>query len=251
MNLPARLNQPANLRTYAALSRLSPFKSYEGKIMVIAFLGTHVPLLTLLAFFLVIASPGLDVAVRVLVVALVATLAGAATTLITLHKLLAPITLTYDSLRDYLTTNRLPELPTQYTDEAGKLMANTQYTIGKLDGVIQHLSSYDNLTGLPNRSLFVSQLAQALHQTDVTGQSVAVLGTGHRPTFRISTMPSGRKTATSSSKLLHSFSAQSSTSPKQSLASPAPNLRSCCPTFNRSPKSPSVRSSCWTPWQNP
>ena len=40
-----------NLRLYRALSRAPYPKSYVGKIFLTAFLGTHVPLLALLAYF--------------------------------------------------------------------------------------------------------------------------------------------------------------------------------------------------------
>ena len=46
------------LRLYRALSR-APFpKSYLGKVFLVAFLGTHVPLLALLAYDLLVANRG-------------------------------------------------------------------------------------------------------------------------------------------------------------------------------------------------
>jgi hypothetical protein len=40
------------LRLYRALSRATFPKSYVGKVFLTAFLGTHVPLLALLVYFL-------------------------------------------------------------------------------------------------------------------------------------------------------------------------------------------------------
>jgi hypothetical protein len=46
------------LRLYRTLSR-APFpKSYVGKVFLTAFLGTHVPLLTLLVYFRATVAPG-------------------------------------------------------------------------------------------------------------------------------------------------------------------------------------------------
>src|SRR4051794_40240180 len=109
--------QNTNLRLYATLARWSPLKSFQGKIFLVAFLGTHVPLLALLTYFIVVASLNIQTTVRVLVVALAATLAGTAMTLYLLYRLLAPIALTSKGLRDYLATSRLPDLPTEFTDE--------------------------------------------------------------------------------------------------------------------------------------
>ena len=89
--------------------------------------------------------------VRIILIALLATLVGTAHTLYALHNLLAPVTLTFLALREYLSKKTLPSLPTKFTDEAGILMADTSHTINKLNEVIQYMVNYDDLTGLPNR----------------------------------------------------------------------------------------------------
>ncbi len=67
-------------------------------------------------------------------------------------------------MRQYLNNRQLPQLPTNFTDEAGVLMAATSYTLQKLDEIIEHIASYDELTGLPNRVLFHDRLQQVLAQ---------------------------------------------------------------------------------------
>ncbi len=153
-----------NLYLYSALSKVPYLNSYKGKIMLIAFLGTHVPLLSLLIYFVISASFPTDIKVRVIAIALVATLIGTALTLYALHNLLAPVTLTFLAMRHYLNNRQLSSLPTNFTDEAGILMADTFYTLKKLDEVIEHIASYDNLTGLPNRILFDNRLQQNISQ---------------------------------------------------------------------------------------
>ncbi len=143
-----------NLVLYALLSRLGFPKSYQGKIMFVAFLGTYGPL-SILAFYLLLdSSLGLVAALRVLTLAAAITLVGTGVTLLALRSTLAPISLTSSALKGYIDDRNVPTLPTGYTDEAGRLMANVQYTIGYLDENIrslESLSTTDHLTGLLNR----------------------------------------------------------------------------------------------------
>ncbi len=139
-------------------------KSYTAKIMLVAFLGTHVPLLTLLFSFVISNSYSMEMAAQVLIIALFATLVGTAATLYALRHLLAPVILTSAALQDYLNTKTLPELPTQFADEAGTLMADTSQTLHKLDELIHYITNYDDLTGLPNRDLFRDRLNNTLSQ---------------------------------------------------------------------------------------
>ncbi|MEH2413610.1 putative bifunctional diguanylate cyclase/phosphodiesterase [Nostoc sp.] len=149
-------------------------KSYTAKILLVAFLGTHVPLLTLLLSFLVSNSYSLEMAARVMSVALLATLVGTAVTLYALHHLLKPVILTSAALQNYLNTKTLPELPTEYADEAGTLMADTSQTLHKLDQLIHYITNYDDLTGLPNRDLFCDRLHEILSQPENNQRLVAI-----------------------------------------------------------------------------
>ncbi len=172
-----QLNQKLFLYSALAHFRLLQ-KSYTAKIMVVAFLGTHVPLLALIFNIVTSNSYSWEIAVRVLLNALFATLAGTAATLFALHYLLAPVILTSAALQDYLQTKKLPQLPTEYGDEAGTLMANTSQTLHKLDELIQQITNYDNLTGLPNRDLFSDRLYQNVSQSQNPQQLIAVLSLG-------------------------------------------------------------------------
>ncbi|MEG4231981.1 EAL domain-containing protein [Microcoleus sp. Pol11C3] len=144
--------------------------------MLVAFLGTHVPLLTLLVWFLTSNAYSVETSVRVLLIALVATLAGTAATLSTLRYLLVPVILTSEALQNYLDTRTLPNLPTEFTDEVGTLMANSSQTLYKLDELIDYITHYDELTGLPNRDLFCDRLNQTRSQNDSPLVAVLVLG---------------------------------------------------------------------------
>lgn len=163
-----------DLRLYLFLSKLPRPLGYKGKIMSIAFVGTHVPLLALLFYFLLSHSLSVSLTVSILVISLIATLAGTVLTLYALHLLLAPIILTYLAQRAYITRKILPDLPTSYTDEVGILMADTVQTIKKLDEIIENLTNYDATTGLPNRMLFIDRLQQALLRMQDKNRLLAV-----------------------------------------------------------------------------
>jgi len=151
------------LRLYRALSR-APFpKSYLGKVFLAAFLGTHVPLLALLAYLVRFRRFGLRASLRILSVTVPATLGGTTATLWAIHALSAPVSMASRALRRYLDSGDLPDLPTSYADRAGRLMADVQHAIERLDealGSLDELASRDYLTGLHNRRAAQERLAE-------------------------------------------------------------------------------------------
>ena len=151
------------LGLYRALSR-APFpKSYLGKVFLAAFLGTHVPLLALLAYLVRFRRFGLRASLRILSVTVPATLGGTAATLWAIHALSAPVVLASRTLRRYLDSGELPDLPTRYTDRAGRLMADVQYAVERLDAAMKsldELASTDHLTGVYNRRAAEDHLAE-------------------------------------------------------------------------------------------
>jgi diguanylate cyclase (GGDEF)-like protein len=151
------------LRLYRALSR-APFpKSYLGKVFLVAFLGTHVPLLALLAYLVRFRRFGLRATLGILSVTVPATLAGTAMSLWAIHALSAPVALASAALRRYLDGGEMPELPVGYTDRAGRLMADVQYAVERLDAAMKsldELASTDHLTGVHNRRAAEVRLAE-------------------------------------------------------------------------------------------
>ena len=140
------------LKFYTWISR-TPFpKSYPGKIMLVAFIGTHIPLIVLIINATFSAESSTKEIASTLLITLLATLTGTAATLYALHHLLAPIVFTSKVLRRYLQLRHLTPLPTNFQDEAGTLMADTNRTLQELNQIIEHLTDYDSLTGLPQRN---------------------------------------------------------------------------------------------------
>jgi diguanylate cyclase (GGDEF)-like protein len=143
-----------DLKTYASLARIGFPKSYSAKIMLVLFAGTHLPLVALVLYLLLVWPGGLGTHLGVLAALLITTLLGFVATLFALRALLAPVRLASSSLEAYLDERRKPELPIGFSDEAGKLMADVQHAVEHLDSRIcslEGLSGTDHLTGLPNR----------------------------------------------------------------------------------------------------
>ena len=122
-------------RLYALLHRLPRPASYTGRLLFIAFIGTHVPLLGLLGY-VILSERTFAAALPMLGVALVMTLVGTALTLWGLHAMLSPIQATAQSLRQFADHGTSPALPTTFTDEAGTLMADTQHTLLHLEKLL-------------------------------------------------------------------------------------------------------------------
>ena len=156
MQRPASVTGSVSLKVYDALARV-PRLGYGGKIMLVAFVGTHVPLLGLVIF---LAASGSDPAWPAVLATLLATLLGTGATLLALHHLLRPIALVSRALRAYGLDRTLAELPAGYADEAGTLMADTDHVLRRLDETIERLEHHDPVTGLPNRARFLRALEE-------------------------------------------------------------------------------------------
>ncbi|MBD2692897.1 putative bifunctional diguanylate cyclase/phosphodiesterase [Anabaena catenula] len=164
------------LYLYSSLDRFRLVKkSYTAKIMLVAFLGTHIPLLALLFSFVISNSFSMEMVVRVLLIALFATLVGTGVTLFILNYLLAPVILTSKALQDYMSHQALPKLPTKFADEAGTLMADTAHTLHKLDELIHYITNYNSITGLPNRDLFSDRVYHTILQSHSHEWIIALL----------------------------------------------------------------------------
>ncbi|MBE9079377.1 EAL domain-containing protein [Romeria aff. gracilis LEGE 07310] len=164
------------LRFYGWLSRLPYLKSYKAKIMVIAFVGTHIPLLALIIFCLsyLVTIPG-ALKLQLIGVALLATLFGTAAVLLALHRLLAPVVATSRALQVYEEEQILPDLPTHFEDEAGSLMASVVSSVQRLDELMYYVANHDNVTGLPNQIAIADRLQAMLNQTLLRQEQVLVL----------------------------------------------------------------------------
>ncbi|WP_416899022.1 MAG: sensor histidine kinase [Minwuia sp.] len=124
---------------YRAVNKFVLSRSYLGKILLISFLGVHVPIIGAVTYILLSSGRGVMENIDIVLAMLVATLVGTAATLIIHHGLLAPVRMAAKALNAYLQDRAVPSLPTKYGDEAGVLMANVQESITRLDAALDAL----------------------------------------------------------------------------------------------------------------
>ena len=148
-------------RLYDRLDRLG-LRSYRAKIMAVAFLGTHVPLIVLAVYLSFQTTLGWADGLRTAGVTLAATLVGTALTLLALNALLRPVTQVSRALRAYRATRRVEPLPEDYRDEVGTLMADAGAMVADLERSLDVLRHFDAATGLPNRARAVELIADRI-----------------------------------------------------------------------------------------
>lgn len=122
------------MKTYHSLSQISFLKKYSYKFLFVAFLGIHIPLLGIIFYALFATSISTT---TFILITLGLTLAATALTLRILNALLEPIIKGEMALKEYVSHNKVPNLPISYTDEVGEMLKNIQYTIECLDEVDQ------------------------------------------------------------------------------------------------------------------
>lgn len=169
--------EDADLKTYAMLAQLGFPKSYQGKILLVTFLGTQVPLVAMVLYLLFVTPSVVSKHPGSLAVLLVITLLGVVATVWVLHALLAPVRLASSCLRGYLDEQQMPQLPIGYSDEAGRLMADVRDTVENLDTTIRSLeetSGTDHLTGLLNRRQGEKRLAEEAARTKRSAEALTI-----------------------------------------------------------------------------
>ena len=159
----------ARMGIYRGIGDLGLLKeSYAGKFALAAFIGILIPLATFIVFLL-LARTDWEVMYPALAALVLACFAGFLGTLWMVRELLLPIDLTAQALRDYIDSRKLPDLPIQFTDRAGRLMEGTQYTLTQLHETITRLervSDTDDLTGIYNRRAGEKRLAEEVARAE-------------------------------------------------------------------------------------
>ena len=142
--------------------------SYAGKFALAAFIGVMIPL-AIFIVYLLFTRADLQALYPVIAALVLACFAGFLGTLWLLRELLVPIDLTAESLRSYIDSRKLPDLPVHFPDRAGKLMEGTQYTLSQLHETINRLervSDTDDLTGIYNRRAGEKRLAEEVARAE-------------------------------------------------------------------------------------
>jgi len=130
--------------TYEKLSSIKIIaSSYTFKFLFIAFLGIHIPLIGLIVF--VLFKPDNLNKLSVIGITLLFTLLATGITLYILNGLLFPLRKSGAALLQYRQKRILPDLPTHYPDEAGRLMQNIQFTITELNDLLEEKKDMTSL----------------------------------------------------------------------------------------------------------
>ena len=150
-------------------------KTYRGKIIFTAVLGIQIPLITAICYLYLSAVLFLQDITWILVAIIFIDIVATAIVSYTIYSLLTPISLTSNTLRQYLQNKQLDSLSLDFQDNASILVADNDDTLEKLESVINHLIHYDTLTGLPNRELFQTHIEDAIATKTENHQQLALI----------------------------------------------------------------------------
>ena len=148
---------------YRLLNNIGLSRSYVAKIMAVSFVGVHVPLIILVIYLLVGSPLSLADVLPIAATVLVATLLGTAMTLSALWLLLNPVRAASAAIRDYLGNRRVATLPTTYPDEVGRLLADVQEGITRLDGALDASRTERNQLS-EERQAYFDMLSKMSHE---------------------------------------------------------------------------------------
>jgi diguanylate cyclase (GGDEF)-like protein len=162
---------------YRLLADLAPIRtSYAGKFALAAFVGVMIPL-AIFVVYLLLSRTDWNTMYPVIAALILACFAGFLGTMWLVRELLVPIDLTADTLRAYIDSRKLPDLPIHFPDRAGRLMEGTQYTLSQLHETINRLervSDTDDLTGIYNRRAGEKRLAEEVARAERDLQSFQI-----------------------------------------------------------------------------
>ena len=165
------------MKLYRALAQFAPLgTSYARKFALAAFVGLLIPLAIFIVYLLVARSDLRDM-YPIVAALFLACFAGFLGTMWMLRELLVPIDLTAETLRSYIDSRKLPDLPVHFTDRAGRLMEGTQYTLTQLHETINRLervSDTDDLTGIYNRRAGEKRLSEEVARAERDLQSFQI-----------------------------------------------------------------------------
>lgn len=124
------------MKLYEFMARRNWPRTYSGKILLVSFIGVHVPMIGAVTWVLLGDTTPFTEQLDVLAAMLVATLLGTAGTMFVMRALLAPVHAATRAADGYLRERKTPRLPTRYGDGAGVLMASVQECITRLDNAL-------------------------------------------------------------------------------------------------------------------
>lgn len=146
-------------------------KSYFLKFLFVAFIGIHIPLISIIIFIL--NNDDLNKP-SIILASILFTLLATALTLIILNKLLEPLIIAKKALEQYLRFRTIPVLPENYKDEAGVLMNLIKESVHSIDNLIKEKEEISALLSHNLRTPFnqIKGLCEVLDTDDPSNQEV-------------------------------------------------------------------------------
>lgn len=113
------------MKLYSSLSKISFLKNrYLGKFLFVGLLGIVLPIVILFVFTVYVRKYLNPLDLSLIILALI--VVGTIVIILLLKGLLFPIMKVHNVLLDYETTLKVPQLPVDFTDEAGVILKNVQ-----------------------------------------------------------------------------------------------------------------------------
>src|ERR1051326_8980519 len=167
----------ARMGIYRLLADVAPVRtSYAAKFAVAALVGCMTPLVIFIVYLL-LSRTDWQTMYPLIAALVLACFAGYLGTMWLLRELLVPIDLTAETLRGYIDSRKVPDLPVHFPDRAGRLMEGTQYTLSQLHETINRLervSDTDDLTGIYNRRAGEKRLSEEVARAERDLQSFSL-----------------------------------------------------------------------------
>ena len=148
------------MRLYLLLDRLGRPRSYLGKVLLVGFLGIHMPLAAATLYLLAHDEVPIGEVAGLLMALLLATLLGTIVTLACLSALLLPVRDAGEEIADYLQKKSPPQLPTTAQDEVGRLLAGVQEVLTRLESA--HVQNQTQSEESRSRFALISAMSHEL-----------------------------------------------------------------------------------------
>jgi len=152
------------LPLYNLVSRMPGPRSFAVRIFMLSFIGTQLPMFILLLYVVMNVELNAEMLTTMSII-LITALLGSASTIVALIAYAEPVNAISRAVHNFAYSDHEPDLPDNYSDEIGELMANTQGALKKLHSMLHNmheLSIRDELTGLYNRRFFSEQAEMLL-----------------------------------------------------------------------------------------
>jgi diguanylate cyclase (GGDEF)-like protein len=171
------------MRSFAIISRIPWPTSFAGRIMVICFLTTHIPLLALIVWITTSTQGFNSTTLGFIAVVLAATVISCAATLALIWLALRPLNLVCNAFDQFVDQRTVPTLPTNFRCEIGRVMASTQCVLENMAralNVLETEANFDPLTGVGNRRWLFQEITRKRDlATPAQGMGIVLVDIDH------------------------------------------------------------------------